>query len=126
MYSTTPITSPCTNRSLYDLLLAMFDLVAWIATLDAALVRDTLALGEGGARGPVDALGGAGDLVVELVDLLEREALGLINKKVDEGDAQEAAREPDEEDLGLQVRVPGAVVHEVRGRVGDCPVQEPL
>lgn len=66
------------------------------------------------------------DLLVQLVDLLEGEALGLVDHEVDEEDAEEAAGEPDEEDLGLQVGVAVAVVDEVRRRVGDGPVQQPV
>lgn len=80
-------------------------------------------------RPPVDALAGGTEpphLAVQLVDLLERQALGLVDEEVDEGDAEEAAAEPDEEDLGLQVGVPGPVVDEVGRRVGDGPVEKPL
>jgi hypothetical protein len=66
------------------------------------------------------------DFSVELVDLLEREALGLVDHEVDKGDADEAETAPDEEDLGLQVGVAGAVVDHVGSRVGDGPVQEPV
>jgi hypothetical protein len=52
------------------------------------------------------------------------ESLGLVDQEVDEGDAQEAAAELDEEDLGLQVRVPRSIVHQVGCRVGDGPVKE--
>lgn len=69
------------------------------------------------------------DLVVELVDLLEREALGLVDHGVDKGDADEAAAAPDEEDLGLEVHslrwLARVVVHEVGGRVADCEVEKP-
>ncbi len=68
----------------------------------------------------------AGHLGIQLVDLLEGQALGLVDHEVDEGDAQEAASEPDEEDLGLQVGVAGAEVDEVGRRVGDGPVEEPV
>lgn len=63
---------------------------------------------------------------VQRVDVLERQALGLVDEEVDKRDAREAAREPDEEDLGLQVGVAVAEVDEVGGGVGDGPVEEPL
>lgn len=66
------------------------------------------------------------DLRIELIDLLQRKALGLVDHEVDEGDTQEAACEPDEEDLGLEVRVAGAKVDEVGGGVGDGEVEEPV
>jgi hypothetical protein len=66
------------------------------------------------------------DFAVELVDLLERQTLSLVDHEVDKGDADEAEAAPDEEDLGLQVGVARAVVDHVRGGVGDCPVEEPV
>lgn len=75
---------------------------------------------------PSNGLSGNADLVVELINLLEGQTLGLVNEEVDEGDAQETAAEPDEEDLGLEVGLAGTVVDEVGGRVGDGPVEEPV
>lgn len=75
---------------------------------------------------PGGRLAGRWALGVHQVDLLEREALGLVDEEVDKGDADKAAGEPDEEDLGLQVGVAGAVVDQVRGRVSDGPVEKPL
>ena len=49
------------------------------------------------------ALPRLGDLGVELVDLLEREALGLVDHGPDEEDADEAASTPDEEDFGAEI-----------------------
>lgn len=63
---------------------------------------------EGRGRLPVDAVARDVDLVVQLVDLLEGQALRLVDHEVDEGDAEEAACEPDEEDFGLEVGVAGA------------------
>lgn len=74
---------------------------------------------------PSNGLAGLLDLVVELVNLLESKALGLVNEEVNEADTQEAAAEPDEEDLGLQVGVAWPPVDEVGGGVGDGPVEEP-
>lgn len=93
---------------------------------DAALVGDTEPLAEGARRLPAAALVGDRDLLVHGVDLLERQALGLVDEEVDEGDAPEAAPEPDEEDLGLQVGVALAVVDEVGCAIGDGPVEKPL
>lgn len=62
-------------------------------------------------------LAGNGNFIVELVNLLEGEPLGLVDEEVDEGDAQETAGEPDEEDLGLEVGLSAAVVDEVGSRV---------
>lgn len=97
-----------------------------LVALQPALVRDALALHERRPRPPLCALARRRDLGVQLVDLLERPALGLVDEQVHKGDAQEAAAEPDEEDLGLQVGVARAVVDEVRRRVGDGPVEKPL
>lgn len=66
---------------------------------------------------PVLGLAGNSNFIVELVNLLEGESLGLVDEEVDEGDAQETAGEPDEEDLGLEVGLSAAVVDEVGSRV---------
>lgn len=65
--------------------------------------------------GPVDAR-------VELIHLFERQALGFVNHAPDEGDADEAAGAPDEEDFGLHVGV--FFVDEVGRGVGDTEVAE--
>lgn len=77
-------------------------------------------------RGPLGRLASRDALGVHLVNLFEREALGFINKEVDKGNADKAAAEPDEEDLGLEVGIAGAKVDEVGGRVGDGPVEQPV
>lgn len=66
------------------------------------------------------------DLGVQLVDLLQAEALCLVDEEVDVGDAQEAGAEPHEEDLGLQVGKALAVVDQVRRGVGNGPVEQPV
>jgi hypothetical protein len=81
---------------------------------------------EADGRDEALALPRLADLAVELVDLLEGQALGLVDHEVDEGDADEAEAAPDEEDLGLQVGVAGAGVDHVRGGVGDGPVEQPV
>ena len=81
---------------------------------------------KGLCRDPADGAAGDLDLVVEFVDLFEGEALGLVDEEVDEGDAEEAAAEPDEEDLGLEVGVAGAVVDEEGRGVANGPVEEPV
>lgn len=83
-------------------------------------------LAERRRRLPPRALPRARHLRVQLINLLKRQALGLVDHEVDEGDAEEAAGEPDEEDLGLEVGVARAVVDEVGGGVGDGPVEEPV
>lgn len=69
---------------------------------------------------------GLADLPVELVDLLERQALGLVDHSPDEEDADEAASTPDKEDLCAQVRIARAVVNHVRSSVSNGEVQEPV
>jgi hypothetical protein len=66
------------------------------------------------------------DLAVELVDLLQRQTLGLVDHSPDEEDADEAASAPDEEDLGTEVGVSRAVVDHVGGGVSDGKVKEPV
>lgn len=80
---------------------------------------------EWSARQPSNRLSCLLDLVVQLVDLLESKALGLVDKEVHEADTQEAAGEPDEEDLGLEIGVAWSPVHEVWRGVGDGPVKKP-
>jgi hypothetical protein len=92
----------------------------------AALRSNALALAEGRRRPPAGALVRQLDFLVHGVDLLECEALGLVDEEVGERNAQEAAAEPDEEDLALQVGVAFAVVDQVRSAVSNRPVQEPL
>jgi hypothetical protein len=80
--------------------------------------RDALAVLPGLGGLPVLGLAGNANFIVELIDLLEGETLGLVDEEVDEGDAQETAGEPDKEDLGLEVGLSGAVVDEIGSRVG--------
>lgn len=77
-------------------------------------------------RRPAYALARDMDFTIELVNLLEREAFGFIDHEIHKGNAYETAAEPDEEDLGLQVCVAGAVVYEVGRGVSNCPVKEPV
>lgn len=67
-----------------------------------------------------------GDFGVQLVDLLQRQALGLVDAAVDEDHADEAEPAPDEEHLGLQIRVAGARIDHVRRRVRNRPVEQPV
>ena len=85
-----------------------------------------LHLAEGNGGSPVLAQPGTAHLAVQLIHLLEGKALGLVDHKVHKRDAEEAAAAPDEEDLGLQVGVARAVVDQVRGGVGDGPVEQPV
>jgi len=70
---------------------------------------------KGGRRQPMHGSERLLDLVVQLVDLLQIEALDLVNHKIHKGDTQEAAAGPYEEDPGLQIRCAWAVIHEVEG-----------
>lgn len=64
--------------------------------------------------------------LVQLIDLLERQALGLVDEEVDEEGAEEAAGAPDEEDFGAERGIAGAAVDHEGGGVGDGPVEEPV
>jgi len=77
-------------------------------------------------RDPSHTLGRNLNFIIQLINLLKRKALGLINHEVHESDTQEAASEPDEEDLRLQVCVSGTPVDEVRSGVRNCPVEKPV
>jgi hypothetical protein len=70
------------------------------------------------------ALPGLVDDTVQLVDLLQRQALGLVDHEVDKGNAHEAEAAPHEEDLALEVGV--LLVDHVGGGEGDGPVEEPV
>ena len=50
----------------------------------------------------------------------------LRNLLTNESNADKASPEPDEENLGLQIGISLAVVDEIRCRIGDCPVEQPL
>lgn len=62
--------------------------------------------------------------LVQLIDLLERQTLGLVDHEPNEEEANAAESAPDEEHLGLQVRV--LFVDHVRCRVGNRKVEEPV
>lgn len=97
--------------------------------LDAAVDAGVAHLLEADGRDEAGRAPGLGDLAVQLVDLLEREALGLVDHEPHEGGAHEAEAAPDEEHLDAQVRVAllaVAAAHEVRRRVGDGPVEQPV
>lgn len=91
-----------------------------------AVGKSLLALLPGDGRLPRGGTRRKLDLVVELIDFLETETLGLIDEHVDEENAQEAASEPDEEDLGLQVGGARSVVDQVGRREGNSPVEQPV
>jgi hypothetical protein len=85
-----------------------------------------LPLPEADRGNPFRALARALAFTVQLVDLLERQSLSLVDEEVDEGDAEEAGREPDEENLGLKVGVVRAVIDQVGGDESDDEVEKPL
>jgi hypothetical protein len=66
------------------------------------------------------------DLAVQLVDLLERQTLGLVDHGPGEEDTDEAASAPDEEDLGTEVGVARSVVDHVGRSIADSEVEEPV
>lgn len=103
-----------------SLVLSMLRLLCISLLLSKVLLR------EGVGWHPRSGLASARDLAVQLVDLLQGEALGLVDVEVHKRDAQEAAGKPDEEDLGLQVGVAVTVVNKVRRGVGNGPVEQPL
>lgn len=65
-------------------------------------------------------------VLVQQVDLLEREPLRLGDAEVREDDAAQARRAPDEEHLHAEAGVAWADVDEVRRRIRDRPVPEPV
>ena len=77
-------------------------------------------------RNEARGLPGLGALAVELVDLLERKSLGLVDHGPDEEDANKAASTPDEEDLSTHVGVAGTVIDHVWGSVSNGKVEQPV
>lgn len=77
-------------------------------------------------RLPTNRVPSPRNLSIELINLLERKTLSLIDASIHEKRTDKAEPAPDEEHLGLQVRVSGSAVHHVRGSVGDGPVEEPV
>lgn len=60
-----------------------------------------LLLGPGDGWLPANTLPSRTDLIVKLINFLQGQALGFIDHCVHKSDAEEAAAEPDKEDLGL-------------------------
>src|SRR5690606_21350885 len=67
------------------------------------------------ARGPP-----CGNTILkETVNLLKRETLSFLDEEEDKGNADEAARAPDEEDLDTEVGVAFTGINHVRGGITD-------
>jgi hypothetical protein len=81
---------------------------------------------EGNAGNEARRLPGLADLAVKLVDLLERQTLGLVDHSPDEEGADETESTPDEEDLGSEVGVAGARVDHVGCGITDGEIQKPV
>lgn len=73
---------------LYSILLVVTHPAASFLGRLSVLDHASLALGEGSLGHPSDALARAGNLRVQLVDLLERVALSLVDKEIDERDGE--------------------------------------
>jgi len=73
---------------------------------------------------PVSNRPDGGRVLVENVDLFERETLGLRDAEVGEDEASDASRSPDEEYLGPEVAVPR--VDNVGGGITDTKVPKPV
>jgi hypothetical protein len=80
-------------------------------------------LREGGVWHPLGGLAGSA-LLHHLVNLFERQALGLGNEEISEEDASSTCRTPDEEDLGTQVAL--VLVNHVGSDIADDKVPEPV
>jgi hypothetical protein len=91
-----------------------------LAAVVAVHVLDIL---EGNGRDPARGLPRLADLAVELVDLLERQALGLIDHGPDEEGADKTEATPNEEDFSAQIGISGSVVHHVRCSVSDRKIE---
>jgi len=87
-------------------------------------VVNSLLEGNGGLE--VHGIPGLADGVVELINLLKRETLGLIYEHVDEYHTNEAATSPDEEYLHTQVGVTWSGINHVWSSITDSEVKEPV
>lgn len=85
-----------------------------------------LNLSESNSRHPPNTILRNTNLTIELINLLQRKALRLIDHEVDENDADETASAPDKEDLRLEIGVSWTPVDEIGSRVCDSPVEEPV
>ena len=74
-----------------------------MGSLGLLVMLHPLLEGDGGLE--VHRIPSTADGLVELINLLKRETLGLIDEHVDEEHANEAASSPDEEYLDTQVGV---------------------
>lgn len=77
-------------------------------------------------RHPSGGLPGLDAVIVQLIDLFKRQALGLGDEEVGEDKTAETSSSPDEEHLGAQAGVSGSGFDQVRGRIADSPVPEPV
>ena len=65
-------------------------------------------------------------VLVHEIDLFQGKSLGLIYHEINKSNAQEAASKPDEKDFRLQIGITRAIIHQIRGRVSDGPVDQPI
>lgn len=86
-------------------------------------LTSTHSLGKGGVRSPLSR-GSGSSLLHHLINLLERQALGLGDEEVGVDEGAGAQTAPDEEDGGLEVATVGA--DHVGGDDGDDGVPEPV
>ena len=66
------------------------------------------------------------DNIIELVNLLKGEALGLIDHCIHKDNRNGAEAAPDEEHLWSKISLAGAIICQVWRRVSDCPVKQPV
>ena len=71
-------------------------------------------LAESGSRSPLGRVTSDSNLTIQLINLFEGETLSLVDHEVDKSNTQEAAAEPNEEDLRLKVSVSWSPVDQVR------------
>ena len=111
----------CPNRPAYlHVARIIFDFY-WLDTLP---FRSNLL--ESDRWNPSNGLSSIAYFVIQLVHLLQSEALGFVNHEVHECNANEAAASPDKEDFRLEIRITWSIIHEIWRGVRDSPVQEPV
>src|SRR5579859_4029764 len=75
---------------------------------------------------PSGGLPGLDAVIVQLINLFKRQALGLRNEKVGEDKTAEASTSPDEKYLGAQSRISWSLFDQIRGGIANSPIPEPV
>jgi len=75
---------------------------------------------------PVSGAPGLDAVVVQLIDLFKRQALGFRDEEIGEKETAETGGSPDEEHLDFETCIARAGLDEVGSGIADSPVPEPV